>query len=163
MAGEYMKVLDAIRVHSLNAEISIKPSALGLLVDEAECERLVRSILGSEGIADKSACIDMEDVNCTQKEIELFARVQVDHDNVGLALQAYLKRTYEDIEPLLRNKCTMRICKGIYVEDEVYLVEGANKDRAKINLHFMKHVSRCFQCGFICWHRDARCEISSTK
>jgi proline dehydrogenase len=41
----------------------------------------------------------------------------------------------------------MRICKGIYVEDEVYLVEGANKDRAKINLHFMKHVSRCFNAG----------------
>jgi proline dehydrogenase len=75
MADEYMKVLEAIRVHSLNAEISIKPSALGLLVDEAECERLVRSILRAAAVDKNFACIDMEDISCTQKEIDLFARV----------------------------------------------------------------------------------------
>lgn len=147
MAGEYMKVLDAIQAHSLNAEISIKPSALGLLVDEAECERLVRNILEAAGIDKNFACIDMEDVSCTQSEIELFARVEPDHNNVGLALQAYLKRTYEDIEHLLRNKCTMRICKGIYMEDQVHLVDRARNDRAAINVHFINHVSRCFKAG----------------
>ncbi|WP_434113938.1 proline dehydrogenase family protein [Paraburkholderia caffeinilytica] len=147
MAGEYMKVLDAIQAHSLNAEISIKPSALGLLVDEAECERRVRDILEAAGADKNFACIDMEDVRCTQREIELFARVEADHANVGLALQAYLKRTYEDIEYLLRKKCTMRICKGIYVEDQVHLVERARNDRAAINAHFINHVSRCFKTG----------------
>jgi proline dehydrogenase len=147
MAGEYMKVLDAIRAHRLNAEISIKPSALGLLVDEGHCERLVRSILDAAGVDKNFACIDMEDVSCTQKEIDLFSRVEAGHDNVGLALQAYLKRTYEDIAPLLRNKRTVRICKGIYVEDDAHLVERANKDRTEINVHFMNHVSRCFKAG----------------
>lgn len=147
MTGEYMKVLDAIQAHSLNAEISIKPSALGLLVDEAECERRVRAILEAAGADKNFACIDMEDVRCTQREIELFARVEADHANVGLALQAYLKRTYEDIEYLLRKKCTMRICKGIYVEDQVHLVERARNDRAAINAHFINHVSRCFKTG----------------
>jgi proline dehydrogenase len=60
-------------------------------------------------------------------------------------LQAYLKRTYEYIEHLLRNKCTMRICKGIYVEDEAHLVESASKNRTGINVHFINHVSRCFK------------------
>lgn len=147
MAGEYMKVLDAIQAHSLNAEISIKPSALGLLVDEAECERRVRDILEAAGSNKNFACIDMEDVRCTQREIELFSRVEADHANVGLALQAYLKRTYEDIEYLLRKKCTMRICKGIYVEDQAHLVERARNDRAAINAHFLSHVSRCFKTG----------------
>ena len=147
MAGEYIKVLDAIRAHNLNAEISIKPSALGLLVDEAECERLVRHVLKLAAVEQVSACVDMEDVRCTQKELDLFARVEPDHGNVGLALQAYLKRTYEDIEHLLRNKSTLRICKGIYAEDQVHLVERARNERAAINVHFLNHVSRCFKAG----------------
>ena len=85
MMGEYMKVLGAIQVHDLNADISIKPSALGLLVDEATCERLVRHVLRASAAQGNFACIDMEDVTCTQKEIELFARLEPDHDNVGLA------------------------------------------------------------------------------
>ncbi|MFM0280754.1 L-proline dehydrogenase [Burkholderia sp. GAS332] len=147
MAGEYMKVLDAIRAHGLNAEISIKPSALGLLVDEAECERLVRHILQVATVDGNFACVDMEDVSCTQKEIDLFARVEPNQGNVGLALQAYLKRTYEDIDHLLHKKSTLRICKGIYVEDQVHLVDGARNDRAAINGHFINHVSRCFKAG----------------
>lgn len=147
MTGEYMKVLDAIQAHGLNAEISIKPSALGLLVDEAECERLVSRILEAAAVHGNFVCVDMEDVSCTQKEIDLFASVEPNHDNVGLALQAYLKRTYQDIDHLLRKKSTMRICKGIYVEDQVLLVDGARNDRAAINVHFINHVSRCFKTG----------------
>jgi proline dehydrogenase len=89
----------------------------------------------------------MEDVACTQKEIDLFARLELDHDNVGLALQAYLKRTYGDIDRLLRNRSTIRICKGIYVEERVHLVDRAREDRAAINVHFINHVSRCFKAG----------------
>ncbi|WP_408465643.1 proline dehydrogenase family protein [Paraburkholderia fungorum] len=147
MAGEYTKVLEAIRAHGLNTEISIKPSALGLLVDEAECERLVRQILKVAAADGNFACIDMEDVSCTQKEIDLFMRVEREHGNVGLALQAYLKRTYADTDRLLRKTSTVRICKGIYVEDRSHLVERASKDRAAINVHFMEHVSRCFKAG----------------
>ncbi|NPT42276.1 L-proline dehydrogenase [Paraburkholderia sp. 1N] len=147
MAGEYVKVLDAIRAHGLNAEISIKPSALGLLVDEAECERLVRHILEVAAVDGNFACVDMEDISCAQKEIDLFARVERNVGNVGLALQAYLKRTYEDIDHLLRKKSTLRICKGIYVEDQVHLVDGARNDRTAINVHFINHVSRCFKVG----------------
>ena len=147
MTGEYMAVLEAIRTHGLNAEISIKPSALGLLVDHMACERLVRRILAVSDVDGVNACIDMEDVSCTQKEIELFAKIQPDHGRVGIALQAYLRRTYDDIEPLLRSKSTMRICKGIYVEDDVHLVALAGKRRDKINVHFLHYVKRCLQAG----------------
>ncbi|MFP3248506.1 MAG: proline dehydrogenase family protein [Paraburkholderia sp.] len=147
MASEYIKVLDAIRVHRLNAEISIKPSALGLLVDEAACERLVKRILNAASLDENFACIDMEDVSCTQKEIDLFARLESNHDNVGLALQAYLKRTYEDIGQLPHVRSTVRICKGIYMENPVHLVGLAREDRAAINPHFINHVSRCFKAG----------------
>jgi len=147
MLSEYMKLLAAIQAHGLNAEISIKPSALGLLVDEKKCEHLVRQVLIASAAHGNFACVDMEDVTCTQKEIELFARVESDHDNVGLALQAYLKRTYGDIDRLLRNRSAIRICKGIYVEDRLHLVERAREDRTAINVHFINHVSRCFKAG----------------
>jgi len=147
MTGEYLEVLDAIQTHGLHAEISIKPSALGLLVDQAECERLLRRILEAAALHGNFVCVDMEDVSCTQKEIDLFASVEANHGNVGLALQAYLQRTYKDIDHLLRNNSTLRICKGIYVEDQAHLVDGARNDRAAINEHFINHVSRCFKAG----------------
>jgi proline dehydrogenase len=64
-----------------------------------------------------------------------------------MAMQAYLKRSYEDIDVLLRGKRTLRICKGIYVEDQVHLVDRARNDRAAINVHFAAHVLRCFEAG----------------
>ena len=75
-----------------------------LLVDQTACERLIRSILAVSEVDGVGACIDMEDVSCTQKEIELFAKIQPGHSSVGIALQAYLKRTYDDIESLLHKK-----------------------------------------------------------
>ena len=145
--AEYIRVLDAIRVHALRADISVKPTALGLLLDIAECERLLERILESAKAAGSSVCIDMEDASCTQLEIDLFTRLRSRHDNVSLALQAYLQRTYRDIEPLLSQGSSLRICKGIYLEERPHLVADAWRHRAAINPHFMKHVERCFEVG----------------
>ncbi|WP_144152783.1 proline dehydrogenase family protein [Paraburkholderia sp. BCC1885] len=147
MADEYIDVLDAIQANGLSAGISIKPSALGLMLDAQQCERLVDRILDSAGRHQTIVCIDMEDVTCTQKEIDLFRSVTARHGNVGLALQAYLRRTYEDIGPLLHERNTLRICKGIHVEDRSHLVDGAWNDRRAINTHFLSHVSRCLETG----------------
>ncbi|MBI1771365.1 MAG: L-proline dehydrogenase, partial [Burkholderiales bacterium] len=91
-----------------------------------------------------SVCMDMEDVACTQKEIDLFAKLRVRYSKLSLALQAYLLRTYQDIEPLVQNRSSMRICKGIYLEEQSQLVDGAWHDRSTINSHFLNHVARCF-------------------
>lgn len=99
-AAEYIDVLEAIAADGLLATASIKPSALGLLRDMAHSERLARRILASARQNENGVCIDMEDVRCTQLEIDLLLRLQSDHDNVGLAFQAYLQRTYQDIEML---------------------------------------------------------------
>jgi proline dehydrogenase len=73
--------------------------------------------------------------------------MQSRHGNVSLALQAYLQRTYQDIELLVRGHSTLRLCKGIYVEPQTHLVEGAWKDRRAINPHFLHHIARCFDTG----------------
>ncbi|MBD8194919.1 proline dehydrogenase family protein [Pseudomonas fluorescens] len=146
-ATDYIDLLEAIQANGLKANISIKPSSLGLLLDMQQCERLAERILEAAEGHKNSVCIDMEDVSCTEKEIDLFTRLRRSHDNVGLALQAYLKRTYQDIEVLTRETSTLRICKGIYVEDRSHLVSGSWNDRTAINKHFLDHVMRCFKAG----------------
>ena len=146
-AIDYIDLLEAIQANGLKANISIKPSSLGLLLDMPQCERLAERIIQAAGRHKNSVCIDMEDVSCTEKEIDLFTRLRKNHDNVGLALQAYLKRTYQDIELLTRETSTLRICKGIYVEERSHLVSGSWSDRTTINTHFLDHVIRCFKAG----------------
>ena len=144
---EYIEVLDAVHAHGLDANVSVKPSALGLLLDEAHCEKNLLRIVDRAARHDNFVRIDMEDASCTQREIDLLGRLRSRHTNVGLVLQAYLKRTYRDIESLLGQGRNLRLCKGIYVEDRQHLVNDAWRDRRAINAHFLHHVGRCFDTG----------------
>lgn len=146
-ADEYIRVLESIQDHGLKATISVKPTALGLLLDMRHCEQVLEQLIEAAEHHQTAVCIDMEDVRCTQQEIDLFTSLKARHNNVSLALQAYLNRTYQDIEPLLSEASNLRICKGIYLEDRSHLVDGALNDRSAINTHFLRHVSRCFETG----------------
>lgn len=141
---QYLQMLDAIGHHGLRANISVKPTALGLLLDEAHCESNFRRLIAAAERHGIFVRIDMEDASITQKEINLLARLKCDHDRVGIVLQAYLKRTYGDIGPLLGERENLRLCKGIYVEGREHLVDQAWRDRRAINAHFLNHAARCF-------------------
>jgi len=146
--AEYLQVLGAIASEGLRANISVKPTALGLLLDAGHCERNLVRLLDAAKAHSIFVRIDMEDVSCTQREIDLLLRLKNrGYSNVGLVLQAYLKRTDDDIGPLLGTDENLRICKGIYVEEREHLVEGASDDRSAINPHFLRHVARCFDSG----------------
>jgi len=146
--AEYLQVLEAIAREGLHANISVKPTALGLLLDENHCERNLVRLLDVARAHSIFVRIDMEDASCTQREIDLLLRLKKrGYSNVGLVLQAYLKRTEADIAPLLGTGENLRICKGIYVEERKHFVEGAWDDRGAINPHFLRHVARCFDSG----------------
>ena len=146
-AGQYQQVLQAIQDHGLDATISVKPTALGLLLNQGECEGRLQRIVGFAAHHKTAVCIDMEDASCTQMEIDLFSHIKARYRNVNLALQAYLRRTHQDIEPLLNHGNSLRICKGIYNEERSQLVDDAWRDRSAINSHFLAHVARCFDSG----------------
>ena len=146
-AHAYQQVLHAIQHHGLDAGISVKPTALGLLLDRQECAQRLERLAASAAQHLTGVCIDMEDASCTQLEIELFSQLTTRYGNISLALQAYLRRSYQDIEPLLRPGNSLRICKGIYREPPAHLVDAAGRDRSAINPHFLAHVARCLDTG----------------
>lgn len=147
MANEYTDVLQAISSEQLNASVSVKPSALGLLLDAAACEQTLERLLTVALVHGSGVCLDMEDASCTQQQLDLFDRLKPHHAHLELALQAYLRRSGRDLERLMLSKGPLRICKGIYVEDTAILVEGAAKSRLAINAPFLQLVQRCFETG----------------
>ena len=141
-ACAYQQLLQAIQEHGLDATISVKPTALGLLLDQQECAQRLERLAALAAQHLTGVCIDMEDASCTQLEIDLFSLLTTRYSNISLALQAYLRRTYQDIEPLLRPGNSLRICKGIYLEEPSHWVDAAWRDRSAINPHFLAHAAR---------------------
>jgi proline dehydrogenase len=146
-ADQYIALLDALHRAGQRAHLSLKPTAFGLLIDAAHCEAQIERVLQAAEEHGSFVRLDMEDLRCTQGEIKLLARLRQRHAHVGLVLQAYLRRSHDDISQLARPRENLRICKGIYAEDPAQLVPDAARDRRAINPHFVQHVRRCFEAG----------------
>jgi proline dehydrogenase len=114
MARDYLNLVQALGAENEPAELSIKLTALGLHLDEDACMSRVSMSLRAAASHGISACIDMEDISCTQKTLDAFLRLEADGYPVGIALQAYLKRTSGDIVPLQARKSRMRTSFGTY-------------------------------------------------
>ncbi len=129
---EYLTVLDTIITENLNCNISLKPTQLGLLIDKEACYQNIRTIVEKAKSLDIFVRIDMEDVTCTSDTIALFKRFKKEFDNVGIVLQAYLRRSIADINDLIGLGTNFRLCKGIYNEPRAH----AFKDPKIINQNF---------------------------
>jgi len=113
IARAYLDVLDAVERDRLDANVSVKLTALGLDLDYELCKENLLSVV-SQG---KFVRIDMEDSSTTDETLRLYRELREGgHDNVGVVLQAYLRRTPDDIASLADLRPNVRICKGIYVE-----------------------------------------------
>jgi proline dehydrogenase len=144
-ASEYIDLLNAIKHHKLDANISVKPTSMGLLINEEGTYDTIKLIAEAAAKNNIFMRIDMEDVECTQKEIDLLFNLREEYKNIGLVLQAYLKRTYEDIELMIKHEINLRLCKGIYVEDPIHIIPGSNEDREVINKPFLEHIKRMLE------------------
>jgi proline dehydrogenase len=113
----YLALLDAIRSANADANVSVKLTAIGLLIDPALAFANLTQILDrARENADPFVRIDMEGSAVTQLTIDTFARAFATHDNVGQVLQAYLKRTPEDVTRAIALRARVRLCKGAYKE-----------------------------------------------
>ncbi len=146
---EYVALIHAIQEQNINGNYSVKPTMFGLLLDEEACYQHIREIVKTAAAYNNFIRIDMEDSPCVDKSIALFRRIKAEFpENIGLVLQAYLKRTLSDIDSMLDLKTesqdlNFRLVKGIYIEP----ASIAFKDPAQINAHFMEDLEFMIKNG----------------
>jgi proline dehydrogenase len=119
---EYIRVMNAIKQHQLDANLSIKPTAFGLLINPDEGLKNIRTLVAMAAENEMFVRLDMEDHRVTTDTIEVVLKLHEEGlTNVGTVLQGRLHRTLADIEELeqrLGMNADYRICKGIYLEPE---------------------------------------------
>jgi proline dehydrogenase len=112
----YLDVLDRVAASGLDAHISVKPTQLGLDLDLALCERNLDRLVERAEARRNFVWIDMEGSPYVDPTIALFKRTRAKTSRIGIALQAYLYRTAQDVEPLIPLGSAIRIVKGAYLE-----------------------------------------------
>ena len=144
------EVLRRIHRDGLNGNLSIKLTSLGLELDSNACGQNVRTILGvARENGHNFVRIDMENSPFTTMTIGLYKELRREYDNVGLVLQAYLRRSIVDIEDLLQDgkvnnvRTNIRLCKGIYIEPETI----AFKARRDIQASYLACLDTLFEGG----------------
>src|SRR5204863_6890647 len=100
----------------LDANVSIKLTQLGLKVDRATCVDLTSQLVGHANELKNFVRIDMEDSSCTTDTLQVYRELRRNHSNVGVVIQAYLRRTANDVCALEDLRPNYRLCKGVYVE-----------------------------------------------
>ena len=134
VADHYLNVLDRAAPLGIDAQISIKLTQLGLDVSQDEAIKLVQAILRRAAERKNFVWIDMEDSSYTDRTLDLYRRVRAQHANVGVCLQAYLRRTAADLESLLPVSPSIRLVKGAYQET----ASVAFPSRAEVDAEYFK-------------------------
>lgn len=146
---EYIELIDTIQKEKIDGNYSVKPTMFGLLLDKDVCYKHIREIVAKAASYNNFIRVDMEDSPCTDLEIELYRKLKAEFPkNVGLVVQAYLKRTLSDLQNLMDIHSTeiplnYRLCKGIYVEPAAI----AFKKYEEINEHFLEDLEFMFKNG----------------
>jgi len=140
---ECLNVLDVIEKNNLKSNLSIKPTQMGLNIDKEFCYNQISEILEKAAKYKNFVRIDMEDSSTTDATFELYKRLRKKYDNVGVVIQAYLRRTMNDIQDLEMKGTNYRLCKGIYIEPE----KIAYKSKQEIRDNFVKILEYLFDNG----------------
>ena len=140
---ECLAVLNAIHENKLGSNLSIKPTSLGLNIDPDFAYQQIKELVQRAKELNNFVRMDMEDSPVTQKTIEVFKRLRAEYDNVGIVLQAYLKRTYDDVADLNTIGTNYRLCKGIYIEP----AEIAFKDKQAVRDSYVRSLEKMMKDG----------------
>jgi len=117
IAQAYLDVLAAIEADGLQASVSVKLTGLGLKLSLDLCRRNLETVVRDAASRNTFVRMDMEDSSTTDDTLLLFRQLrEAGHENVGVVLQARLRRTVADVQALADLRPSVRICKGIYLE-----------------------------------------------
>jgi proline dehydrogenase len=142
--AEYERALAEIEAEGLDANVSVKLTALGLKVDPALCGESIRALVKAAAESGRFVRIDMEDSSTTTATLDLYRELRAEgHENVGIVLQAMLRRTLDDVHELLELQPNVRVCKGIYLEPAEVAYQGYDT----VRFNFTEAVSALFDGG----------------
>src|SRR4026209_83877 len=133
---EYLNILAKIDEEHLRSNVSIKLTQFGLGLDPELAYRNARRVVEEAHRRGNFVRVDMEDSKVTQVTIDIFKRLRAEFDlnTVGIVLQSYLYRTFEDAQELVKIPARIRICKGAYNEPP----EVAFPDKKDVDANYVK-------------------------
>jgi len=144
IAGAYREAIDAFKRGSLDSNISVKPTALGLNLSYELFRENLEDLVRHAAELDNFVRIDMEDSSTTDDTLRIYRELrEAGHDNVGIVLQARLKRTIDDMRALAKLRPNVRICKGIYLEPP----EIAFRDFEAVQASFVQTLEELLEGG----------------
>ena len=112
----YLSFFDYIRERALPAQVSVKPTQLGLDLSYDTCEKHLHDLAEKAESTGSALWLDMEDASYVDRTLDLYSSLKIRHPHTGIALQAYLYRTPTDVARLLPLKPVIRLVKGAYDE-----------------------------------------------
>lgn len=130
---EYLKLIDDVVASGIERNISLKPTALGLSLSESLGFGNITRVVEKAHAAGVFIRIDMEDSPYTDKTLAIYRKLQVDHPALGTVIQAYMRRSQDDVRALAAAHGNLRICKGIYKES----ARIALQDKAEIRENYL--------------------------
>jgi proline dehydrogenase len=129
---------------AIDKNISIKLSMLGQKIDESFCIDNLHEVLTVAKETNTFVRLDMEGTDVTQSTVSIFEKVHADYsENVGIVLQAYLKRTTDDIARMCEMGARVRLCKGAYKEP----AKLAFQDMPTIRDRYLEHMEKLITTG----------------
>jgi proline dehydrogenase len=139
---ECEEVLHSIHKHRLDANLSIKLTQFGLKIDGEFCHSNVKRLLQIASGYNHLVRIDMEDSSTTSETLALYGKLRSEgFENVGMVVQANMRRSEEDVRRLVSMKANVRLCKGAYVEPEAIALKG----KEEIRLNYLKLLKILFE------------------
>jgi proline dehydrogenase len=144
LLAEYEDVFETIEREELDSNVSVKLTGLGLNLDHEFCRENVAELVREAAARANFVRIDMEDSSTTSETLEIYRELRGEGlENLGVVLQAYMKRTLTDVAELAELRPNVRVCKGIYVESP----DVAFQEFETVRLNFVEAVRSLLDLG----------------
>ncbi|GKS67720.1 proline dehydrogenase [Nitrosarchaeum sp.] len=140
---EYQKIIQSFRKWKIRGAISIKPTQVGLSISQKECYRNFETIIKDARNAHVFVWLDMESSEHTDETIEIYSAFFSKYERLGIALQANLKRTEDDLNNLLEIGAKIRLVKGAYREKE----KISFKSKEDVDRNYLRLMKILFKKG----------------
>jgi len=141
--SKILEILEAIKSRQIESCISVKPTQLGLSIDPSLFRNNLAEIQSKAESLGTFVWVDMEGSPFTAQIVDSYLEFRKKHDNIGIAIQAYMKRSEADVNRILDLGGAIRLCKGAYNESP----EIVYKRRNQINENFSKLMRTMFERG----------------